>query len=187
MSLPRLLIAALCIAVGVLVSVLAAPAKRVSAVLVVAVPFAGLGVAALVSARKAYLHERAFAARRSEQTIASLVPDPYAFIRDAPQLAASFRSWAGERISGTLASQVELEMAAAALAEEISNQSGMFLPWVAAVGEVRRQQVQGQWSVARFLNRGEPVVVSGRFPYSRVRPLPEAVELLDVGATLQHV
>jgi hypothetical protein len=38
-----------------------------------------------------------------------------------------------------------------------------------------------------LFSAGEPVVVSGRFPYLRVRPLPEAIELLEVGATLDHV
>lgn len=187
MSWPRLLIAALCFAVAFMVAILAAPSKRLPAILVVSIPFAGLGAAALVSSRKAYLHEKVFAPRRSERTLASLIPDPHAFIREAPRLAASFRAWAGDRVSGGLTSQVELERAAVSLGEAISLQSEMFLPWVAAVGEARRQQVRGRWSVSRLANPGEPVVVSGRLPYLRVRPLPEAIELLDVGATLEHL
>lgn len=183
----KLLIAALSFTVSLLVAFLAAPSKRLPAILVVAVPFAGLGAAALVSSRKEFLHNRAFATRRSEQTLSSLVPDPQAFIRDAPELAKRFRSWAGDRIPGKLTSQVELERAAAGLADSISRQSEMFLPWVAAVGEARRHQVHGRWSIARVVARGEPVVVSGKFPYLRVRPLPEAIELLDTGATLKHV
>jgi len=187
LSSPRLLIAALCLAVALLVAFLAAPSKRLPAILVVSVPFASLAAAALVSSRRTFLHDRAFASRRSEQTISSLVPDPHAFIREAPQLAARFRSWAGDRVPGGLTTQVEIERVAAALGEAISSQSEMFLPWVAAVGEVRRQQVQGRWSVSRLFNPGEPVVVSGRFPYLHVRPLPEAIELLDVGTALEHV
>ena len=187
MSLPKLFIATLCFAVGLLVSILAAPAKRVPAILIVGVPFAALGAAALVSSRKALLHERAFASSRSERSVASLVPDPHAFIRDAPELAAKFRAWAGDRVSGGLASQAELEKAAVSLAEGISSENEMFLPWVAAVGESHRHRVQGRWSVSRLVSRGEPVVISGRFPYLRLRPLPEAIELLDVGSSLEHV
>lgn len=187
MSVPRLLIAVLCLAVALLVAVLPAPSKRLPAILVVSVPFAGLAAVALVSSRKTFLHDKAFASRRSEQTVSLLVPDPHAFIREAPQLAARFRSWAGDRIHGDLTTPIELERAAVSLSEAISVQSEMFLPWVAAVGEARRQQVQGRWSVSRLFSPGEPVVVSGRFPYMRVRPLPEAIELLDVGAALEHV
>ncbi|KAB2965240.1 MAG: hypothetical protein F9K16_02345 [Thermoanaerobaculia bacterium] len=187
MSWPKLLIAALCFAVALLVSFLAAPTRRVPAVLIIAAPFAALGIAALVSARRAFLHDRAFASRRSERTVASLVPDPHAFIRDAPQLAAEFRAWAGERIRGGLTSQVELEEAAVSLGEANSSRVEMFLPWVATVGEAHRHRVRGRWSVSRFFGRGEPVVVSGRFPYLRMRPLPEAIELLDVGTSLEHV
>jgi len=187
LSPPKLLIAALCFSVAFMVAVLAAPSKRLPAILVVSIPFAGLGAVALASSRKEYLHERVFAPRRSERTLASLIPDPHVFIRDAPQLAARFRAWAGDRMSGGLTSQVELEKAAVSLGEAISLQSEMFLPWVAAVGEARRQQVRGRWSVSRLASPGEPVVVSGRFPYLRVRPLLEAIELLDVGATLEHV
>lgn len=187
MSLPRLLIAVLCLAVALLVALLAAPSKRLSALLVVSVPFAGFAAAALVSSRRAFLHEREFASRRSDRTVSSLVPDPHAFIREAPQLAARFRSWAGERVAGGLTSQVDLERAAVALGEAISSQSELFLPWVAAVGEARRQQVGGRWSVSRVIRPGEPVVVSGRFPYLRSRPVPEAIELLEVAATLEDM
>jgi len=175
------------LAVALMVAFLAAPSKRLPAILVVSVPFAGLAAVSLVSSRKAYLHDKAFASRRSEQSISSLIPDPHAFIREAPQLAAKFRSWAGDRVPGEMTSQVELEKVAVTLGEAISSQGDMFLPWVAAVGEARRQQLDGRWSVSRLVGRGEPVVVSGRFPYLRVRPLPEAIELLDIGAALEHL
>lgn len=187
MSLSKLSIATLCFVVALLVPLLAAPSKRVPSLLVVTAPFAVLGIAALVAARRGILHERAFAARRSDQSTASLIPDVHAFIREAPALASKFQSWARDRVPGDFSSRRDLEGVATSLGNSIDFQSDMFLPWVAAVGEVRRHQVGGRWSVARWIGRGEPVVVSGRFPYVRIRPLQEAVELLDVGSSIERV
>ncbi len=177
----------LCMAVGIMVALLAAPSKRVLAVFLVGLPFIALGFAALVSSRRAFLHEQAYASLRSEQPVSGLVPNPEAFVREAPMLAARFNDWAGDRAPRGAVSVADLEQTAKLLGDSIALESELFLPWVAAVGEAHRIQCNGSWSIAKLIGRGEPVVVSGRFPYKRMRPLPIAIELLDVSSTLEHV
>ena len=166
---------------------LSAPSKRIVSLLVVGAPFAAFGIAALVASRREFLHDRMFASVRSKRPGAAPVPNPEAFIREVPVLARQFREWAGDRVPGRLVTQVDLEEAAIAVGETTAIDSEMFLPWVATVGEAYRLRTNGRWSVGTILFRGEPVVVSGRFPFFSVRPLTEAIELLEVSSSLQHV
>lgn len=116
--------------------------------LVVALPF----VVGAVMALRGYAVDRAQAKRlagsESTRALVSVVPDVDAFIREAPALAARFRSRAALVFGSEPVSLSALEGFALKHAESIDLSGPDFLPWVAAYGEAIRSSTRGRWSKA---------------------------------------
>lgn len=183
-----LLIAILCLFVAVLVAAMAAPDRRLVAIIVVSVPFT---VGATVALR-GYLRARRDAATRpwvaaaAEGTIKDFVPDVDAFITSVPRREASFAAWAADRAAAAPRSMAELEDLCIRHGAGIELGSDRFLDLLAAYGELVRRATSGRWARGLLLCRGEPVVVSGRFPHRRVAVLRDAVSLLDAAADFEQ-
>jgi hypothetical protein len=181
-----LLIGVLCLTVAALTAGMAAPSKRLVATIVVALPFAA---GALVAFRRhqEYLQllRLQATARSREQPLSAAIPDPLRFIAAAPVLAAEFRAWAATCGRAPLSTATDLENFAVRHGDAIPPDSNLFLQWVAAYGEAIRSATDGRWAIGRVVACGEPVVVSGRFPFLRHRVLLAATQVLDDAADLQ--
>jgi len=181
-----LVIGLLCLAVAGLTLSMAAPSKRLIAIILVVTPFL---LAAGFAFRKHRQHLRLLALRsaapRTEQPLSALISDPASFIARTPQLAAAFRSWAAERDSGPLDTLAQLENFAAVHGGAIPREGSLFEGWVAAYGESLRAVTDGHWSIGRVLAPHEPIVIAGRFPFLRHRILLPAIQVLDAAEDLE--
>lgn len=173
------LIAALCLFAAGLVLAFAPPSKRGVVGLVVGVPAAIGAVAALRGYTADRSRQKRVTASGTDRPLRSLVADVDEFIRRAPELAAGFRARAASVLGAEADSLEALERFARRQAASIDLGSAEFLPWVAAYGEAVRASNRGRWSKAILFRRGEPIVVSGRFPYLRRAVLLEAYQVLE--------
>ena len=181
-----LVIGVLCLTVAALTMGLAAPSKRLVVAILITLPFC---FAAFVAFRKHGEHLRLLdfqaSAPSQAQPLSSAIPDPATFIADAPHLASEFRRWASTLGPTPLSTPSELEHFAVRHADAIPTEGSLFLNWVAAYGEAVRTATHGRWAVGRFAARGEPIVVSGRFPFLRHRIVLAAIQVLDAAEDLR--
>ena len=181
-----LVIAALCLSVAAVVMGLAAPSKRLIVAIVVVLPFV---FAAFVALRKHGEHVRFLdlhaTAPGQSQPLSTAIPDPATFIANAAGLANDFRTWAATLDPTPVNSLSELEDFAARHANAVAGESSLFLNWVAAYGEAVRSSTNGRWAIGRLAAHGEPIIVSGRFPFLRHRVLLAAIQVLDAAEDLK--
>ena len=178
-----LVIGVLCLTVAALTLAMAAASKRLAVAIVIVLPCL---FASFVSYRRHREHLRLLdfqaAAPTQTQPLSSTIPDPATFIETAPALAAQFHTWASALYSAPLSTPSQLENFASRHGDAMPSDGSLFLHWVAAYGEALRASTNGRWALGRFATRGEPVVVSGRFPFLRHRVLLAALQLLDAAA-----
>jgi len=165
---------------------LAAPSKRLIVAIVVVLPFVFAAFVALRKHRE-HIHLLDLRATAPGQSppLSTAIPDPTTFIANAAGLANDFRTWAATLDPTPLHSPSELEDFAARHADAIPSDGSLFLNWVAAYGEAVRFSTNGRWAIGRLAAPGEPIIVSGRFPFLRHRVLLAAIQVLDAAEDLK--